>query len=1598
MPLEQHINLTVLPAGLSDDGTQARVSVFFAPRLQPEHEGGTLSGFGDLVSWPDKLKDATFEFATEEDGTGAPAVAHGPFAGPLRPQGPPPDADLWRKLFHENTPLEPYVFESSSERGQRTYSAAQVSDYTKRVYVGAAMGHPEAPPSTRHALSVQSSAHVNEPKDIPQPGSSPHTIKTELRTDVPQDGAVPPDLAALNAFHSVPQPSTTVSEGLAGDGQQPPPDPPPPPSLPPADFHTMLTSLGDHPVLLRRLGLVLDFLLPVEQLPASSGERLLTVVPHWASALEQGAFDVSCRTRYVFSADPLDPARRVFVPAAQSPAHGDPLASPARGLVVLSENFALEQADIDGAAFKLLSVPADATGLSPVRTRGFSLIRHDRADSLKNEFQRAAVHESAFSQVVSAQRAGNGVPAGETPGAAPGTPHNANASPQPAPDGVSAPELLAQDVVRGHRLDVWDETRGAWFSLHERDVEYRQPGAGPVLLTASDEGFCQAHLASPPHESVPSATAPPLYVPEQLVSWHGWSLSAPRPGLVLDTDPGSPDDHLPPNKPMPPRNDAPPGVPLEITVKVRPGSLPRLRFGHQYRVRLRTVDLAGNGLDVTQATALKALPGTALPGPGPEPFRRFEAVPAPAVVPRLPFGEGASAVRMVIRSSPGAEPPPAGPAGPDGQTTAVALADVRSGLTNDAVRTVQKALIAAGHPLLGGADGVFGDETRKAYAAEQLAQGFAGADADGDPGCESLTALGHKSGFTVDCGHGFTPADGSTAEQFAAEFNKSALVTSRGHVAYQGIDERHLVAPKASLQCVEWHGLLDAAIGSTDPGAQDTVYALATRENGSLGDTQPGVQLKPVDSPAADPGHPASIALHTGEQVELPYLPDPLSMGAVLLDLPGMPAGQPFTVPWEGDVWHRPRSLRVRLAEGTAPPRFDDASRVLTVSLPKGAVATVRVCSGIDFDADLMGLARWCRRPPDGTPTPAPATGTDDAAVTTAESPDPEAVLELAAAGRHWMFTPWHELTLVHAVQRPLRTPVLDLSGSGPPRAPGATAEHLAGTIALDEASTGRIELVAEWTEVTDAGPTGRDARPMAAPVFGLLTGRADPPGTHGPQVAVLDNGVLTFSTQASEDRAKTAADAAKTADDQAKAAKAAAKEAADTAKAAKEAGDVAAAAAKSDEAARSRAAGVESAAKAAVAPAVLQNHEFGDTRHRTVRYRPVAGSRFADCFPAQFADPGESALTVTGAPREHSVPSSAAPTSPRVLYCMPTLALERDKGPDGAVVQRRLGGGIRVYVDRPWYSSGDGELLGVVLGEPPGGDPASVRDSWVTLMGRDPLHRSAPVVAPTADMFTNAVRRSGPLSVPTPSGPLPVTVVGFAPQFDADEKGGRWYFDLEIDTGDACLPFVRLALVRYQPESIPGFEISRVVLADLVRTLPDRELTVRPGPVLSVSVTGPSWDPTDSPPPQITAVLQRRHDVVGDDDLGWVTLDDTSTPLTSVDADSSHRPSYMGQVTVPPVGPGVPLRLTVVETENIPAVAPPPAALPTPPGPVLYCDTVDLFPGSGGQDDNDDGPQRDDGPHGFGGPHGGGPHGDGDHGDHQGHGGHGGHGGFSPH
>ncbi|MFI5524973.1 GH25 family lysozyme [Streptomyces platensis] len=68
----------------------------------------------------------------------------------------------------------------------------------------------------------------------------------------------------------------------------------------------------------------------------------------------------------------------------------------------------------------------------------------------------------------------------------------------------------------------------------------------------------------------------------------------------------------------------------------------------------------------------------------------------------------------------------------------------------DDVARVQDALVANGRLKKGAfSRGIFDVPTKTGYAAEQRAQHFTGAAADGVPGKKSLTALGKKRGFTV---------------------------------------------------------------------------------------------------------------------------------------------------------------------------------------------------------------------------------------------------------------------------------------------------------------------------------------------------------------------------------------------------------------------------------------------------------------------------------------------------------------------------------------------------------------------------------------------------------------------------------------------------------------------------------------------------------------------------------------------------------------------------------------------------------------------------------------------------------------------------------
>ena len=113
--------------------------------------------------------------------------------------------------------------------------------------------------------------------------------------------------------------------------------------------------------------------------------------------------------------------------------------------------------------------------------------------------------------------------------------------------------------------------------------------------------------------------------------------------------------------------------------------------------------------------------------------------------------------------------------------------------------------------------------------------------------------------------------------------------------------------------------------------------------------------------------------------------------------------------------------------------------------------------------------------------------------------------------------------------------------------------------------------------------------------------------------------------------------------------------------------------------------------------------HEFGDTRHRRVDYRFRASTRFREYFRPELLAAGGNSLddgqSVIGPVVQISVPSSARPAAPIVHSVIPLFRWSDATEPEQPM-SRRHGrrAGVRIYLERPWFSSGNGELLGVLL------------------------------------------------------------------------------------------------------------------------------------------------------------------------------------------------------------------------------------------------------------------------------------------------------------
>jgi hypothetical protein len=283
--------------------------------------------------------------------------------------------------------------------------------------------------------------------------------------------------------------------------------------------------------------------------------------------------------------------------------------------------------------------------------------------------------------------------------------------------------------------------------------------------------------------------------------------------------------------------------------------------------------------------------------------------------------------------------------------------------------------------------------------------------------------------------------------------------------------------------------------------------------------------------------------------------------------------------------------------------------------------------------------------------------------------------------------------------------------------------------------------------------------------------------------------------------------------------------------------------------------------------------------------------------------------------------------------------------------LRRTRRSGARIYMERPWYSTGDGELLGVLVAV---GNDALVHGT-VSQWGGDPVFRQqGPALRGTLPLMDllhlvglddrpEAARPVGP-PVMRPlvdrAGQPNVWVLGYQPEYSPER--GLWFVDVAFDPGSAFWPFVQLAVARYQPSSLPGLHLGPVTMCDFVQLAPERIATLSrtdetharvvvtgpvghprvPQAVLGGALLQPSFLAAVAQTRTMRARLERFDATVGTD-LAWVTVGQVDLPILGIEGTVV---SWAGEIAlpiaIPPKTPGTSdeWRVTLEEWEYLPA------------------------------------------------------------------------------
>ncbi len=1466
------------------------VSLFFSPTIRPDVDS-TLEQSNVFVDWAETARTQLAIELFDQDGTIECEAVRDPI-----------DAALWRALFPPSTPVKAPAVPRWENRHWRSFAARTVHDIARDLHMATIYADPTTPPRPQdHPLAEQLAQMIANKAyyHVEGEGQMGRRVYDESKMTADLDRVIesPEPLDNVEGFvanqqdwlervalelHRCRRYYERPESQLAYQSSPTPGATVPPIAPPEPEFHERCAMAGDHPALLRRLGLVID-------LRVGDPARLLQA--QWLSARvsidgELGACR-SARVRCQRASDDL----------VSNPSGSDW----SDGLLRLGDEqrFSVLTLDTDGSAIKterfLWTLPRlmqteqngdPVNAATPaMRSGGFTVAATQQALGIQQRLNRQNELEADF-------------------------------------DNGSVPELHTEDVTRGVRVEVWDDQVRRWASLHQRLTYLSVEGFGEVFDGLPEAGFAQGSVA---HET-PNVEQAPVHVHEALFGWEGWSLSAPRPGKRVRHDNG--DEVVEDTADLPANGLV---HPIVMRNEVEPGTLPRLRYGRSYAFRAWAVDLAGNSRphvlatdslapaervvemlaagppDIAAPANAAALTATALRAATHATLERGRLLATPAVAD----SDSAEAVGKLL-AHPELGPlvmerlraRPAIAARGDAATlnallgrrslvsTAIAgaLADTGQPFVADlALRGARElaALVGSQAAAVGTAANVpVVEAIVRARQTVTPLHPFLRWDPVPSPALvprkrytegESLRVLVIRSGVAQD-------PDTLALTVSAPAAYAEAAAAAIADIGYQSTSERHLAPPKISQMQAELHGMFDLAVGSRSETSHTRMLGWALRENGTFQDLdradiddppnripQPNVDIVHVGTPTTamktlplDIGEapaPGQTVVHDVDELGLPYLPDPMARGlSIVFTQAGKDRALSFPFDAEGftaaygGTWPDIEPFRLVL---TASAELDGSveGRMVTIALPPGDIQTFRLASSLPKDQlDLMGV--WRSMP-------------------NSVHDDPD-VAEAAADGWLWGLSPFEDVMLVHAVDRPLEAPrPIRLM---PVRAEGATHVQLLGAIDLHGPSTDSLTAEATWADRVDdlSLPQWQDLS-FSAAAFRIQVRPYE-------DVALLSN-----------------ADAEAT---------------------------------------------LPTVGKICTHNAL---HELGDTRHRRIDYRFRAFTRFREYFrPALLAaagNPLDDGQSVIGPVMQVSVPSSARPAAPIVHSVIPLFRWSDTTEPEQPM-SRRHGrrAGVRIYLERPWFSSGNGELLGVLLargGDDNFGPPAEDQSGFpfVSKWGADPLWMSADVAPRAMSMLQldNLLHSEGlddrglPGRPVTPAVQLPlvtspglpvVTVVGYEPQYNTARE--LWYVDIALDPGEHFWPFLRLAVCRYQPESILGCHLSAPVRCDFVQVPPERLTSVNRTDDRHVRVVVSGTVGIRMPPAQgldgaaalasavdqnryLVARLQRRDPLI-DTDLGWETVVATRLTLRG-STPSKHEAAWVAELdageAIPLIRPG---------------------------------------------------------------------------------------------